>query len=140
MKEQLRLYNFFRTHRVKQRQEIGGRKKVSITYARVFGWVFLILGMIGLYTHDLWGVIQLDPIQTAIHFVFGFTGIAMGHHKYTKEFSLFMGGLLVVIGIYGFLFVQLYTIHFEILENIIHILLGTWGVYIAWGETKPVDE
>jgi uncharacterized membrane protein len=114
--------------------------RVSVIFARSTGWVFLLLGVTGLFTHDLWGLIQFDRVHTVLHFIFGFIGIAVGHSKYTKPYAYIMGILLVILGISGFLFTQIMNIHLEIVENLIHLILGTWGVYIALGEVKPIQE
>jgi hypothetical protein len=113
---------------------------MSVIFARATGWVFLLLGATGLFTQDLGGWIQFDRPHTVLHFLFGFAGIAAGRSRYSKPFAPLMGVLLVFIGICGFLLPQILDIHFEILENLIHLALGTWGVYIALGEKPPVKE
>lgn len=111
---------------------------MSKVYARAAGWVALLLGIIGLFVHDLLGLIQFDAMHTIIHLVLGILGIAAARHvKWANYYAYVLGTCYLIVGIVGFFFPVLAGLHLEVTENLLHILLGAWGLYAALGEKSP---
>ncbi len=108
-------------------------------FARVAGWVGLLLGSIGFLTDDLFGLIQFDPTHNIVHLLFGFLGIAAAaQKKWTQYYTYVFGAIYVVLGIGGFFMPEVMGVELEATENLIHLALGTYGVYVALGkETTP---
>ncbi len=111
-------------------------------FARVAGWVGLLLAAIGFTTHDLFGMIQFDTTHNFIHLALGFLGIAAASKAlWTKYYAYLFGAFYVLFGVVGFFMPQLHHVgvELEVTENLIHLALGTFGVYAALGlrEKQP---
>jgi hypothetical protein len=104
------------------------------TFARVAGWVALLLGVLGFFVSNLLDLIQFDTTQNVIHLVLGILGIAAGQsEKWAKAYAQVFGVIYLVIGITGFFFPELLGMHLEVTENLIHLILGAWGLYAVVG-------
>jgi hypothetical protein len=102
---------------------------MTITFSRTAGWVFLILGVSGLFTDQMLGLIRFDPLLTFIHLVLGILGMAAVANRKTAVYALWSGFLLIPFGIVGFLSPTLFALHLEVLENLLHLIFGGWGLY-----------
>ncbi|MBL0386287.1 DUF4383 domain-containing protein [Tumebacillus sp. ITR2] len=110
------------------------------TFARIAGWLALLLGIIGFFVTDLLGLIQFDTVQNIIYLVLGVVGIAAGQsEKAAMLFAKIIGPVYLIVGIIGFFFPDLNFIHLEVTENLIHILLGAWGAYVAYGKSSSAE-
>lgn len=111
-------------------------------FARVAGWIGLLLAVIGFTTNDLFGMIQFDMTHNIIHLMFGFFGIAAASKElWTKYYAYIVGAFYVLFGVLGFFMPQLHHVgvELEVTENLLHLALGTLGVYAALGlrEKQP---
>src|ERR1700730_1137389 len=57
---------------------VSGNFKGSVTAAKIFGVIYLLVGIVGLFTNDLFGLIMLMPLDTVIHFLIGFVSLYLG--------------------------------------------------------------
>jgi uncharacterized membrane protein HdeD (DUF308 family) len=57
---------------------VSSSEKYSALYARVFGFVYLALAVVGLFTHNFLGLLMLDMDDTIIHFVFAILALYIG--------------------------------------------------------------
>ncbi|PWK13901.1 DUF4383 domain-containing protein [Tumebacillus permanentifrigoris] len=107
------------------------------TFARVAGWLFLLLGILGFFVTDLLGLIQFDSTHNIIHLVLGLVGIAAGQSdNAAKWFAKVFGVIYLLLGIVGFFFPMLAGLHLEVTENLVHLVVGAWGVYVGFGKTS----
>lgn len=53
--------------------------KYSTMTWNVFGIVYLLLGIIGLFTTNLWGIMNLEVAGTVIHFILAAVYLFMGY-------------------------------------------------------------
>jgi len=108
-------------------------------FARVAGWFGLLLALIGFTTTDLFGMIQFDMTHNIVHFVFGFLGIAAASKElWTRYYAYIFGAFYVLFGVLGFFLPTLHHVgvELEVTENLLHLALGTFGVYAALGLHK----
>lgn len=106
------------------------------TFARVAGWLALLLGIIGFFVTDLFGLIQFDTTQNIIYLVLGLLGIAAGQSKKAaKLFAQVFGPVYLIIGIVGFFVPTMGSISLDVTENLLHLLLGIWGLIAAFGKS-----
>lgn len=110
-------------------------------YARGAGWIALLLGIIGFFVTDLLGLIQFDKMHSIIHLVLGVLGIAAARsEKWAKHYAQILGSLYLVLGVLGFFLPSFLGMHLEVAENLLHILLGTWGLYTVLGVKEDKTE
>ncbi len=103
-------------------------------YARVTGWLYLLLAVAGLFTNNLWNMFNLSGTMTVIHAVIGITGIAVanrGTARLHRVYNLALALTLTTWGVVGTVsprWLQPYPLP---LENALHTLTGIWGFYGA---------
>ncbi|MGZ4106380.1 MAG: DUF4383 domain-containing protein [Tumebacillaceae bacterium] len=101
-------------------------------YARAAGWIALLLGIIGFFVTDLLGIIQFDTTHNIVFLVLGVLGIAAAQSaKWAKLYAQVFGAVYLVVGIIGFFLPSFLGMHLEVAENLLHIILGVWGLYAA---------
>lgn len=106
------------------------------TFARVAGWLFLLLGILGFFVTDLLGLIQFDSTHNIVHLVLGLVGIAAGQSdNAAKWFAKIVGPIYLALGIVGFFFPMWAGLHLEATENLVHLLIGAWGIYVGFGKS-----
>ena len=106
-------------------------------FARTAGWLALLLGVLGFFVTDLLGLIHFDTPHNVVHLVLGILGIAAAQNvNWAKMYAQILGAVYFLLGLLGFFVPELLGIHLEVLENLLHILLGAWGLYAAFGEKE----
>jgi len=104
-------------------------------FARTVGWLTLLLGILGFFVTDLFGLISFDTTHNIVHLVLGVLGIAAGQSgKWSKLYAQVFGVIYLLLGIAGFFIADLIGIHLEVAENLVHIIFGAWGLYAALGD------
>jgi Domain of unknown function (DUF4383) len=110
------------------------------TFARVAGWLALLLGILGFFVTDLLGLIQFDLTTNIVNLVLGVIGIAAAQNANgAKAYALWLGAIYLIFGIIGFFFVELAGMHLEVTENLLHIVLGAWGLYAAFSGKSATE-
>lgn len=125
-------------------------------YWRISGIALAAIAVIGLIVNAIGGnqayvpdvefmesILVFDWAHDVVHVVlaaialgFGFT--ALRTHELSRPLAGAVGVVYVLLGIAGFVpaFVDflndLVQLHLEIGENVIHLLLGAWGVYVGF--------
>lgn len=64
---------------------VSGSNEKSILFAKIFGVIYLLVAVIGLFTRDVLGLIILEPADTIIHFVFAIVSMVIGGIGYHSE-------------------------------------------------------
>jgi hypothetical protein len=110
-------------------------------FARTAGWIMLLLGIIGFFVTDLFGLIQFDTTHNIFHLVLGILGIAAGQNvNWSKLFAQVFGAVYLLLGVIGFFLPEFLGLHLEATENLLHIILGAWGLYAILGEKDTASE
>ncbi|MFC4769044.1 DUF4383 domain-containing protein [Effusibacillus consociatus] len=104
---------------------------MAATFARVSGWIFIVLGILGFFINDLFGLIQFDSVHNAVHLLFGILGLAAAATNKAQIYATILGAVYVLLGAVGFFLPSLLGIHLEALENILHLVLGVWGLFVG---------
>jgi len=111
--------------------------------AILFGIVFIFAGVAGFlprFTTDdmLFGYFHVDMIHNIIHLVIGVIAI-MGatSHDGARLFFKAIGIIFTVAGILGFWQAgDLYIIHVNTADNILHLVAGIFALYLGFASRK----
>ena len=71
-------------------------------FAIVLGIFFIIEGMWGMFSQVVFGIFTTNLLHAFIHLLLGVTGIYLGTRNKARNFSLYVGVLLLVVGILYF--------------------------------------
>jgi len=110
-------------------------------YARMTGLVLLLIGSMGFMMDDFMGLIQFDIVHNTIHLLMAVVALYIGFGTedtwLSHLFAEVMGFVLVVLGLMGFInptfFGLLGPFHLEPVENLLHLVLGLWGIGVTFG-------
>ena len=71
-------------------------------FAIVLGILLTIIGSLGLFNPLVFGLFSTNPLHAIIHLLLGVSGIYAGLRNHARNFSLFTGFLLLVVGLLFF--------------------------------------
>ncbi|WP_127582274.1 DUF4383 domain-containing protein [Paenibacillus koleovorans] len=110
-------------------------------YAGVVGVLFLLLGVIGFFMKELFGMIHFDLTHNIIHLVFGAIGIAaMRTDDNAVRFAKSIGVLYVALGLLGMVSPNMFGLmHMENAENVIHLIIGVIGLYLGFTAAQTIQ-
>ena len=104
-------------------------------FAIIVGWILIFVGILNLFVAP----IKLWPAHAALHIIVGVLGVWSGKsptasHKY----AMWVGLVGVLLAIVGFAGVKDILGLFDLppLFNVIHLVLGVWGSWAAFGGKK----
>ena len=102
------------------------------SYARITGWLYLLLAVAGLFTNNLWHMFNLSGMMTVIHAGIGVTGITVasrGGARMHRFYNVALAVSLTSWGVIGTVSPQWLQPYPLPLENALHTLTGLWGFY-----------
>lgn len=67
---------------------VSGNSKNSALFAKVFGIVYLLVGVLGLFVTDIMGLIHLMPADNIIHFVIAIAALYFGFKSESNSSSV----------------------------------------------------
>jgi hypothetical protein len=104
------------------------------TFAGLVGLLFLLLGVMGFFTHELFGMIHFDIVHNIIHLGIGAAGLlAMRTEENAIKFAKTVGIIFVVLGILGIVLPDMLGLmHMENAENVLHLVVGVIGLYLGF--------
>jgi hypothetical protein len=108
------------------------------SFARSVGILFLVVGLLGFFIDDLFGLLHFDMLHNVIHLVVGLLGLfAARGDTSAKLFAKTLGYVYVVIGVIGFIVPGLFGLmELELGDNILHLVVGAYGLYLAYTSTE----
>ena len=120
-------------------------------YAKVVGVTIVLIGVGGvlLGAQSLFGVLNIDIAEDAIHLVTGGLMAAVGFRGSDSAVRSVVGGLGVVyllVGVLGFFVPDLFGLlpheYKTVLDNLIHLSLGVLGITVGFfvGSRRPVAQ
>ena len=77
-----------------------------------------------------WGHNILHVVLAAAAFLFGFANLPT---NLVRTFAIVFGFVYAGLGVLGFFISEVGPIHLELGENLVHILLGAWGLVAGFG-------
>jgi uncharacterized protein YjeT (DUF2065 family) len=103
-------------------------------FARWTGVFFLLLGIVGFFFTDLFGIIHFDLIHNLFHLGVGISGILASTSILTaKRFAKGLGLVYMLLGITGFFVPELFGhMMLEMSENMLHLVVGSIALYIGY--------
>ncbi len=120
-------------------------------YAKVVGVTIVLIGVGGVLLGEksLFGVLNIDIAEDAIHLVTGGVMAAVGFRGSDSAVRSVVGGLGVVylfVGVLGFFVPDLFGLlpheYKTVLDNLIHLSLGVLGITVGFfvGSRRPVAQ
>ncbi len=110
-------------------------------YAKVVGVTIVLIGVGGVLLGEksLFGVLNIDIAEDAIHLVTGALMAAVGFRGSDRAVRSVVGGLGVVyllVGVLGFVVPDLFGLlpheYHAVLDNLIHLSLGVLGISVGF--------
>jgi len=120
-------------------------------YAKVVGVTIVLIGIGGVLLGEksLFGVLNIDIAEDAIHLITGGLMAAVGFRGSDSAVRSVVGGLGVVyllVGVLGFVVPDLFGLlpheYKTVLDNLIHLSLGVLGITVGFflGSRRPVAQ
>ena len=120
-------------------------------YAKVVGVTIVLIGIGGVLLGEksLFGVLNIDIAEDAIHLVTGGLMAAVGFRGSDSAVRSVVGGLGVVyllVGVLGFVVPDVFGLlpheYKTVLDNLIHLSLGVLGITVGFflGSRRPVAQ
>ena len=74
------------------------------TVVKLFGWVLLVVGVVGFFNNPILGIFAVDTVHNLIHIVSGLVGIVMAGkgEGSAKMFAKVFGAVYALVAILGF--------------------------------------
>ena len=108
-------------------------------YCRVTGIVLLLVGVLGVVQFGIPGFLSInEPAEIAVHFITGalatYAGFGGGSYGRSAVLYARVFGIVYLILCIGFFVPDLLPglIHFDLGCNLVHLVLGLWGVYAGY--------
>src|SRR5690348_2025640 len=103
-------------------------------FARVVGVILLLVGILGFFFENLFGLFHLGTVHSIVHAAFGIWGIlASGQLASSKLFARVIGIVYLLIGIFGFFTMNLFGImDVGLSDNLLHLIVGALGLYAGY--------
>jgi uncharacterized membrane protein len=107
-------------------------------YCMISGVALVALGIIGFIVSDLWGVVEFDIAHNILHLIGGGLAAYLAFSEtepLVTPYAEGSGAVYLLLGIAGFFSPTLWGLgqavglHFEVAENIFHLILGGWGLH-----------
>jgi hypothetical protein len=107
---------------------------MAVKFTRWTGGLFLTLGIIGLFVEHIAGLIHFDGLHNAIHLLFGLWAIvAAGSEISALRYARSVGIFYIAMATIGVLSPGMFgMMEMELSENIMHFVLGAWGLYVGF--------
>ncbi len=120
-------------------------------YAKVVGVTIVLIGVGGVLLGEksLFGVLNIDIAEDAIHLITGGLMAAVGFRGSDRAVRSVVGGLGVVyllVGVLGIFVPDLFGLlpheYKTVLDNLIHLSLGVLGITVGFflGSRRPVGQ
>lgn len=117
------------------------------TVVKLFGWVLLLVGVVGFFNNPILGIFEVDTIHNLIHIVSGIVAIAMARkgEMSAKTFAKVFGAVYALVAVLGFLSsdgVILGLIHANGADNWLHVALAVvfLGVGFSGGRSSGMNQ
>lgn len=107
--------------------------------AKVFGWVFLLIGILGFVpgitaNGMLLGIFEVDALHNIVHLLTGVVALSMAKGSPKTFFKVF-GVIYAVVAILGLIGASpvLGLIHVNGADNVLHVLVALIALYYGFG-------
>ncbi len=121
---------------------VSGTGSIDATrlFAKVFGIVLLLVGIVGLVLGDdrLFGILNIDLVEDIIHVASGLLLLYVGFAAdaaVAKTLVVALGVVYLIVTLLGFFapdFIEMLNPHgYTLLDNLIHLVVGTLAIAAA---------
>jgi hypothetical protein len=111
---------------------------MSKTIAMIFGWIFIILGIVGFFNNPILGIFAVDTIHNVIHLLSGIIFVWVAYSMPMKSMGLLkvFGIIYLLVALLGFfssgMILGLVTVNGA--DNWLHVVLALvflWGGFMG---------
>ncbi len=112
-------------------------------FAIVVGAFLLIEGILGLRSPLVFGVLTTNTTHATIHILLGLVGLAVGISGKARHFCLFLGALLIAVGVLRFvpgiadMLVTFLNVNHAV--AVFNIALGILSLLVAWSSPQLTE-
>lgn len=112
---------------------LEGKPVFAALYDRLCGWLLIFLATVGFATGHLGDYIGLTTAESSLLMVLGVISLigARSRSRYAVPVAFFIGIFLLAWSILGILNPALVAFPSDPLENVLRIVVGGWGIYVA---------
>lgn len=77
---------------------------MATTVVKLFGWVLLLVGIVGFFNNPILGIFAVDTVHNIIHIASGLIAIVMARkgEMSAKMFAKLFGAIYAVVAVLGF--------------------------------------
>ena len=116
-----------------------GDRSTLQAVALIFGALYLVAGIVGIFNHVILGIFQVNLLQTMVHVVIGIAGLAAASSlANARTFCRVAGVILLLLGLIGFGVANPFGLMY-ISGADIALHLGTGAVLAYFGFAAPVS-
>ncbi len=112
-------------------------------YAQVTGVVLIILGILGLFVARRLLGLNSDIAEDVIHILAGAVALYAGFGTRSDgpaiQYARVFGPIYLILGILGFVLPRVFGLlpsGLNVLDNIVHLALGAWGIYAGYAASN----
>ncbi len=113
-------------------------------YCQIVGVVLLLVGVLGVLQFGIPGFLTInEPAEIVVHFVTGalatYAGFSGGGYGRAATLYAKVFGVVYLVLCIGFFVPDLVPglIHFDLGCNLVHLVLGLWGIYVGYFVRQP---
>ncbi len=119
-------------------------KTATSIFAIVIGLFLVVEGIMGLKSDVVFGILTTNLLHAIIHLVLGLIGLYAGWAGRARAYCIFLGGLLLVVGLLRFvpgasdLIVQILNVNIAVAW--VNIVVGLVALLVSFTTTAPQIE
>ena len=80
------------------------RARLCEIFAMLAGAFLLVEGIWGMFSNTVFGIFSTNKTHALIHIILGFTGFYFGRQGGARSYCIFLGILLLLVGILRFIY------------------------------------
>lgn len=116
-------------------------------YCQITGIALLLVGLVGIVYQAplLPGLLSVqEPAEVALHLLLGaaatYAGFTGGYGRFALLYAKVLGPVYIVLGLVGFVLPDILgLIHLDLGCNLVHLVLGLWGVWVGYLAARPAE-
>ncbi|MEM3127182.1 MAG: hypothetical protein QW331_03900 [Candidatus Woesearchaeota archaeon] len=108
----------------------------ATTFSMSLGYITLVLGVLG-FVPAVASMITLEDYDNYAHLLLGVVSLGIAYKADANAnvmWAKIAGAVAVVFGVYGFISPMSLGVSFTMLEDVLHLALGVWGLWAGFSK------